>query len=108
MDTDLQRFIKEFIKRTGNEEMAVLICACCAGQVEAMKISKLDLTSIPNGELLVPTNPHPKHNLFHDMLLEPRGVDMSENSANICDECLLDLHRKRLPSTALANELWIG
>ncbi|KAK0243351.1 hypothetical protein EDD85DRAFT_761524 [Armillaria nabsnona] len=62
-----------------------------------------DLTSL---HLLVPTHPHSKHVLFNGLLLHESAV--IDGSGYVCSECLHCLEAQRVPSLALANNMWIG
>ena len=55
-----------------------------------------------------PAEQHPGHNIFRDMLLEPRGINVIANTVNVCYGCYVDLERNKLPPFALANNMWIG
>ena len=104
----MNSIVQEFIERTGNEAMKTMVCACCALETEASNITKSTFESIPNRSLLIPRIPHPGHDIFQKMLLEPKGVDVGANSVNICYKCYINLERGNLPSFALANDMWIG
>ena len=106
--SDKADITKEFIKRTGNEALKTYTCASCALEIEASKILNVPLGSIPNSHLLVPTTPHAEHDIYHNMLLEPTGVDVENDRADICHECYGSLERNQLPAFALANNMWIG
>ena len=104
----MEDIVKEFARHTGNAALRTNVCACCALEVEASKTWNVTLDDIPNHTLLMPTTPHPKHEIFHGMLLEPCGVDGEASRANLCHECYRSLERNQLPSLSLANNLWIG
>ena len=104
----MNNVIQEFINRTGNEAMKTSICACCTLETDGSKISRILIEHIPNSTLLIPSNPHPHHCLFNNLLLERRGIDEVTNTANLCDDCYIELERDRLPAFALANNMWIG
>ena len=99
---------REFIEWTGNEAMKMYTCACCALEIEASKIMEVPLNSMPNKDLLVPTMAHAEHDIFDNMLLEPSGVDLEKNRANICCCCYDSLIQNKLPLFSLANNMWIG
>ena len=104
----MNSIVQEFIERTGNEAMKTMVCACCALETEASNITKSTFESIPNCSLLIPQIPHPQHDIFKKMLLEPKGIDVDANFVNICYECYINLERGNLPPFALANDMWIG
>ena len=104
----LHDIVKEFISHTGNDAMKTCICACCSLEIEMSNISRVSIDSIPHPELLVPTSPHPCHDIFQQMLLEPHGVDPTGTEVNLCSECIRELRRNKLPPLALANNMWIG
>jgi hypothetical protein len=100
--------LREFIERTGNDALKTEVCASCARELEACKFMKIHIEHIPNANLLKPIVPHPKHELFDGLLLERQGVEQDSQVANLCQECYLDLERKKLPALALVNNMWIG
>ncbi len=100
--------VHEFIERTGNEPLEMLICACCALEIETSEMTKTSLDTVPNHGLLVPADVHPEHDIFRGMLLEPKGVDVNAGTVNICHQCHVDLERNQLPPFALANNMWVG
>lgn len=106
--TTMKGIVKEFIDRTGNDALKMCVCACCALETEASKISKIHIDHIPNRNKLAPMEPHPQHVLFDNLLLDSHGVDQATKTVNLCDNCYLDLERDKLPSFALANNMWIG
>lgn len=99
--------IAEFIDRTGNAALASGVCAVCARETAASDISQHHLDSIPNSHRLIPSVPHPNHDIFNGMLLHPRGL-VNVNSGCVCGECLRALKTDKVPSFALANGMWIG
>jgi hypothetical protein len=107
-ESRMSGIIKEFIERTGNDALKMEVCACCAREQEAYKFSKIHIDHIPNSTLLKPIFPHPMHDLFDGVLLEPRGLDQDTQKANLCENCYLDLEQNQLPALALANNMWIG
>jgi len=107
-ESAMKNIVQEFIERTGNEPLKTVTCACCALETAASEITKATFESFPNPDLLIPAVPHPEHDIFHEMLLEPRGVDVDANTVNICYECYVSLERGNIPCFALANNMWIG
>jgi hypothetical protein len=75
-------------------------------------VTEYDVKSIPNSERLRPLHHHEAHDMYLDMLLEPRGVTATREmtSANVCYECVRDLKKSTHypPRYSLANNLWIG
>ena len=106
--SSMEDIVKEFARRTGNDALSTKVCACCALEVEACKTWNITLDDIPNHTLLIPTTPHPKHKIFHGMLLKPCGIDGEVSRANLCHKCYKSLERNQLPSLSLTNNLWIG
>lgn len=104
----MNKIVREFIDRTGNDALKTLTCACCASETAASNITEMTLDSIPNRTLLQPASRHPDHDIYDGMLLEPQGVDVARNVGNVCDSCFFSLERNRLPLGALANNMWIG
>jgi hypothetical protein len=107
-ESKMNSIISEFIERTGNDALKTEVCACCAREQEAYKTSKIRIDHIPNATLLKPPIPHPMHDLFNGILLEPHGINQDTQKANLCEDCYLDLDRNRVPALALANNMWIG
>jgi hypothetical protein len=104
----MNTLVKEFIDRTGNEALKTYVCACCALETEAEKISIVHVDLIPNSSLLVPSASHPQHDLFDGFLLEREGIEEVSKMVNLCYDCYLELERNLLPAFALANNMWIG
>jgi hypothetical protein len=99
--------IEEFIDRTNNLALAVGVCAVCACETNKRELSVQRLNCIPNGHRLRPTEAHPHHTLFDEMLLHLSGIT-SDTSANVCAECTRALALDKIPTFALANGMWIG
>ncbi len=114
-DEDILDCYRDYFLATSNEAMKLSTCAVCAREVgkQLDHVSVLGLDAIPNRERLIPTTPHPEHDLYDGLLLEPAGVisvDNSPHSIQICDSCLTQLNTPgRLPPPqSLANNLWVG
>ena len=105
---------RDFYKATGSQALAMAICGVCGREVDCQDnpVVTLALDQIPNGTRLIPQKPHPAHELFSGMLLEPQGVVNSHlgDQVNVCRECLKELdHDKNTPPPfSLANNLWVG
>lgn len=99
--------IVEFIERTSNLAMARGVCAVCAREMAVGELTPHRLDAFPSPHRLQPTESHPAHDIFNEMLLHPAGIDNAEN-ANICVECGRALLADKIPPFALANGLWIG
>ena len=83
----LDNIVVDFLERTNNKALQLLVCACCAREVNASEASMYSLSAIPNQHLLKPQEAHPHHDLYNGILLEPAGVDLETKEATICDEC---------------------
>jgi hypothetical protein len=106
---------KEFYKATSSAALAMAVCAVCGRQklVQEGQFSKLALSDIPNGQRLYPRIPHPAHDIYNGMLLEPEGMvedAEGESHVRICADCHKELRKNvdRPPEHSLANNLWIG
>jgi hypothetical protein len=114
-DEERRQCHTRFIDATGNKALAQGVCAVCARECGAMdeKLASCRLSDIPNRHRLLPVQPHPAHDLYEGMLLDPAGL--SHNTAgwtvNICTSCSTQLRDPRSsspPTLSLANGLWIG
>lgn len=105
-DEAIKQSICNFIDRTNNNAIQILPCAVCARETLLSELQKCPVKDIPNKSLLIPHTPHPKHDLYQMILLHPPGV--TNEQANICNECFRALQRKQLPKFSLANDMWIG
>ncbi|KAJ7130993.1 hypothetical protein C8R44DRAFT_839124 [Mycena epipterygia] len=67
---------RRYYAATSNAAVVMAVCAVCAREVDLhpnqMAVERLDY--VPNSHRLVPTTPHPAHDLFNGRLLEPAGV----------------------------------
>jgi hypothetical protein len=74
----------------------------------------MPFSDIPNGSHLNLRTPHPEHDLWDGMLLEPASFvhGCTENNVvNICSCCLLELEKPDShlpPHLSLANNMWLG
>jgi hypothetical protein len=109
-DEEVALCYRQFFEATGSEAVVTVVCGVCAREVNVKedKVVVRSLTDVPNAHRLVPINKHPAHELFNDMLLEPRGINGTE--VNICGECTKDLQKNITtpPRFSLANNLWVG
>lgn len=99
--------IGEFIDRTSNSALAIGVCAVCARETNRSELMPYRLNDLPSHMLLQPAVAHPAHDIFNGMLLHPAGV-FNSDIANVCRECARALTSGKLPSFALANDMWIG
>jgi hypothetical protein len=108
--TIVQRCIGNFIKRTSNKVLAQATCVSCARQLSTCNIHSMVITEIPNVCLLSPSESHPKHQLIDGLLPHHPAITAksSGNEATVCDECIRNLKKGRIPCLALANNMWIG
>ena len=106
----IERCIVGFIDRTSNSQMARRTCAVCACEVWTSSTKKMPVSNIPNKHLLVPTVPHYAHTLIQGILVEQRGMSRlgDDETATICVSCERQLRKSKIPSFALANNMWIG
>lgn len=69
---------------------------------------KQDILNIPNARVLLkPSQSHPAHNLWNDILVVSSQID-TDGKGWVCDHCRQALQLGRLPKLALNNNLWIG
>ena len=109
-DEIVQSCIANFIDRTGNLALATVACMVCAREVDKGDTESRLVDKIPNGKLLSPVKQHPAHNLTSGMLLHLEAITQTITGfrGTICNECLSNLYKNRLPRMALANDMWIG
>jgi hypothetical protein len=127
-DSDLSKFLqlptpqevkicyREFYNATSNNAVATYVCGVCARECSNFDNKAtphaVRVDSLPNGQRLIPKTPHPAHDLFDGMLLDPVGVEGEGEAAvvTVCGECWGDLRKVKdqPPSYALANNMWIG
>ncbi|KAI5995062.1 hypothetical protein EDD15DRAFT_2365971 [Pisolithus albus] len=104
-----ERIYSAFYLATGSEALRSATCGVCARECSIRDdgIRQIKLTDIPNAGRLWPKNPHPKHRLVNDMLLEPTAITEEGGSAyvDICGQCLGELRKSRNapPWLSLAN-----
>src|SRR5438445_8104819 len=85
-----------FRSHTGNDALSTKVCACCALEVEPCKTWNVTLDDIPNHTLLIPTTPHPKHEIFHGMHGSTRSEEhTSELQSRQYLVCRLLLEKKK-------------
>ena len=104
----LDQIIVDFLRRTSNDALKLVVCACCGREANGNESTLLSLSTIPNRNLLKPHEAHPAHDLYDGILLEPAGIDLRTKQASFCEECLNRLKIGKLPPLALANNMWIG
>jgi len=106
----VEKCISNFIDRTGNNALATAICIACARELALCDTQVMDVAEVPNSSWLIPQESHPKHHLTNGMLLHQSALTgtPARPRGHICDECLTNLRKNRLPRLALANNMWIG
>ncbi|KAJ3559079.1 hypothetical protein NM688_g560 [Phlebia brevispora] len=126
-DFDAQRYLdlptwneklhcyEDFIQATSNNALRHATCAVCGLELNVAEngVEVMALRDVPNKERLRPVHPHPAHNLYGGIILEPEGIVSgagAEVAINICNPCLTDLamNKSGPPRLSLANDLWIG
>ncbi|KAG2360918.1 hypothetical protein BDR07DRAFT_1486471 [Suillus spraguei] len=103
--------LSNFVDCTGNMQASQVICIVCAGKYMSSETLFVDITALPNCQLLVPSSEccHPAQDIIHSMLLyTPSIVTKDEESkGHVCLSCMHDLCGNHLPAHALANRLWL-
>jgi len=103
---------RQFYDATSSRALVMAVCAVCAREVDLRdtQIRTLEFQAIPNAHRLRPRTPHPAHDIYKGMLLDPKGVTRSGKKAKICNECFEDMKKEspHSPPLSLANDLWIG
>ena len=103
---------RQFYAATGSAAFSMGVCAICAREVNTREAALriISINDIPNPHRLAPRTPHPAHDLYRGMLLEPRGITRSGKKAKICSQCFDDLQNDGTlpPTLSLANNLWVG
>ncbi|THG97984.1 hypothetical protein EW026_g4134 [Hermanssonia centrifuga] len=115
-EAQLDQCFLEFIEATSNSAMKHVLCAVCAREVSVQEdnVHTLRSEDIPHAHRLIPSIPHPAHDLYNGMLLEPSGVfvrtEDCEECVHLCGDCskALSLDVPSPPPLSLANNLWIG
>lgn len=110
--------ISRFISRTDNESLQMDICGVCAREKSVHAVETLLLDDVPNIHLLRPETPHHAHDHSHGFLLhKPRTrsgapvavpEDIQQANVVVCNDCMRDLKKNKLPLFSLANGMWIG
>lgn len=102
--------ITRFIDRTGNAAVKTVVCVVCARGIFSTNATVFFLGSIPNRHLLVPFESHPAHQLTDGLLLQVSAIRVGSDgqSGAVCNECIRNLRKGRVPRLALANGMWIG
>jgi hypothetical protein len=124
-DHDINRFLelptkeetrecyRQFHKATSNAALELSTCGVCAQEISMRQDqpSIINLKDLPNSHSLIPISPHPQHDLYDGLLLEPGGVVVVNDVVHVrvCHTCLRDLQssKNKLPRLSLANNLWI-
>ncbi|KAF8438103.1 hypothetical protein L210DRAFT_984820 [Boletus edulis BED1] len=99
-----------FIDRTGNEKLEQAVCVVCAGEFFKSETERHILEEIEHKDILHPSHAHADQHLYFGMLLYEEAVTMENGDCcrRICHSCFKDVKAGKLPSNALANNLWIG
>ena len=107
--------MRSFHHATNMSSLQEAVCGICARRLNRREydIQTLRLEAVPNLHRLRPTIPHPKHDLYQGVLLEPEGVDTQHSSSvmvNTCVDCRKAQESKidRPPRQSLAGGMWIG
>ena len=102
--------LSRFLDRTGNEALLQVVCIVCAGEFFKTEAKECNLRNLEHKHLLVPSHPHPQHRLTLDMLLHEAAVYSRDGQlyGYICNDCLMEMTKVKLPAGALANNMWIG
>ena len=104
----------KFYHATSSGALIMGVCGVCARQQldQDARFSIIPLSDVPNSSRLYPRIPHPAHDIYEGMLLEPAGVIEVEGDMHvrICCECLTQLRKDsdKPPEKSLANNLWVG
>lgn len=104
----------KFWEATSNKALQMSICGVCAREVSIHNDHPRlwCLTDLPNSSRLVPSTPHPAHDLFDGKLLEPRGVEGEGEGTHVrvSKHCTEELGKdgEKPPPLSLANNTWIG
>ena len=116
-DNRVKECYREFYKATSNKALTLVVCAVCAREVnmEGDHVHVYQMTDLPHSNRLIPTHPHPCHDLFQGRLLEPKGViedSGTQTQVRVCGNCFSELREESAnetpPRLSLANNLWIG
>ncbi|KAF7318390.1 ATP-dependent DNA helicase [Mycena chlorophos] len=103
----VDRCISNFIDRTGNRALKKGVCLVCARRLFLYELATCSPDDIPAKHLLVPTHPHPAHQL-HDGALLYRPALRGPPPHYVCGQCLDRLRCSERPPLALANNMWVG
>jgi len=106
----VKKCIANFIDRTGNSALRTKICMVCAREVANNDTTVMLVRNIPNPQHLVPTTRHAAHDYTSGYLLHTSAMSATTSGPEgaVCNECLTNLQKNRLPRLALANDMWIG
>lgn len=113
-EEEIKQCYKQFFEATSNKAVVAMVCGVCGQEVYTMeeKVATVPLSKVPHSERLAPHPPHPRHQLFNGMLLDPAGVLTEKGLVHICGSCLRSLQKSSAkghpPRLSLANNLWIG
>jgi hypothetical protein len=75
-----------------------------------VQVKEMLVDDIPNRNLLAPFEHHQAHVLTSGMLLHRSALKQSTTGVwgNVCENCMSNLEKKRVPRLALANGMWTG
>lgn len=109
-DDVVQDSLCQFIDRTSNKNLVFTLCMVCGRIHDAADGESMDITHIPNKQQLKPHIAHRGHLLVEGLLLHDPAIKEKDGKpmGKVCNECLRDLLKNRLPLYSLANDMWIG
>ncbi|KAF8349138.1 hypothetical protein F5887DRAFT_1071301 [Amanita rubescens] len=94
-DAERRHCYRSFYDATSNEALGSGVCGVCGRHafLKADLLKWFSLHAIPNRRRLAPAIPHPDHDLFHNLLLEPLGTRQMPDGffVRICCHCDGDL-----------------
>ena len=115
-DVEVKALYRDFYNTTSSNAVNRVVCGVCGREwgTKDAEVKVLELNNIPNGHRLKPEVPHPAHDLYDGMLLQPESVSVDPVSTktfvNVCCKCGDELRLASVSpvSFSLANGLWIG
>ena len=108
--------IQTFKCATSSEALKTFTCACCgedifANQSYEIPVEDVNLDFFRSENGVLPISFPYTSGILKDLIVCPKGVLMnscSHYSFIFCSECWISLRSQRLPSLALANDLYLG
>ncbi|KAF8526377.1 hypothetical protein JB92DRAFT_2826579 [Gautieria morchelliformis] len=89
----------QFYDATSNQGVQESVCVACARRLWAYEGELRSLQDVVNVDLLRPSQPHPAHDSYEGLLLIKEYLIHPSMGA---------LVKNKVPSLALANQMWIG